>query len=105
VDNNPEEARGAGAQLDGQDATSAATTNPAKAAREVGTAKNVDSFARQPGAGASTRSPKRTLDTEAATASAFAPKRPRRACTMELGIMLLSEHSYHLLICPCIALH
>jgi hypothetical protein len=91
--NNPKEARGGGAQLAGDDATSAATTNPMDDARADKTAQHADSPVRQPGVGASTRGPKRALDTEAAPASASTPKRPRRTCTIKTGTMLLGEHS------------
>jgi uncharacterized membrane protein len=90
VDNDLEEAEaGDGAHLARDDATSAATANPA----EDEITQIADSSAMQPGAEASTQSPKRSLDTKIATASASVPKRPCCVCTMKTGIMLLGEHS------------
>jgi hypothetical protein len=57
------------------------------------TAQHADSLLRQPGEGASTRGPKRTLETEATTANTLTPKRPHHACTIKIGTMLLGEHS------------
>jgi hypothetical protein len=98
ANNDPEEARAEeGAHLAGEDATSAATANLA----EDEIAQVADSSMIQPSADVSARGPKRSLD----TASASAPKRPRRACTMKIGTVLLGEHSLYLLICSSIALH
>jgi hypothetical protein len=54
VVNNPGETGEGEAELAGDDATSAATTNPADNAGVVETAQHADSPVRQPGAGAST---------------------------------------------------
>jgi hypothetical protein len=43
TDNNPEEARGGGAQLGSHDTTSATIANPAEDAGEVETTEHVDS--------------------------------------------------------------
>jgi hypothetical protein len=63
MDNNSEEAGGGGAQLGSDDATSVAIANPTEDAGEVEIAEHVDNSVRQPSTGASTRGPKRTLDT------------------------------------------
>jgi hypothetical protein len=91
--NNLEEARGCGTQLAGDDARSAATTHPMDDAEADKTTQQADSSLRQPGARASTWGPKRTMETEAAAASASTPKRPHRACIIKTGTILLGEHS------------